>query len=88
MLPDRVSVPFLKLAVQFNSFWVYCTPFIGGILADTLWGRYKTIMIFSIVCLVGHIILTASAAPASLEHGGPALGLLVLSIIIMGLGAG
>ncbi|KAG6859739.1 hypothetical protein C0995_004651, partial [Termitomyces sp. Mi166 len=72
----------------FNSFWVYCTPFVGGILADTLWGRYKTIMIFSIVCLIGHIILTASATPASLEHGSTALGLLALSIVVMGLGAG
>ncbi|RDB19891.1 Peptide transporter PTR2 [Hypsizygus marmoreus] len=72
----------------FNSFWVYVTPFVGGILADTLWGRYKTIMIFSIVCLIGHIILVASATPASLAHTDVALGLLGLSIVIMGLGAG
>ncbi|KAG5637809.1 hypothetical protein H0H81_003141 [Sphagnurus paluster] len=72
----------------FNSFFVYITPFIGGILADTMWGRYKTIMIFSIVCLAGHIILVGSATPASLEHPQTALGLLVLSITIMGLGAG
>ncbi|KAH0588239.1 putative peptide transporter ptr2 [Termitomyces sp. J132] len=72
----------------FNSFWVYCTPFVGGILADTLWGRYKTIMIFSIVCLIGHIILTASATPSALEHSSTSLGLLALSIVVMGLGAG
>ncbi|KAG5642975.1 hypothetical protein DXG03_001823 [Asterophora parasitica] len=72
----------------FNSFWVYVTPFVGGILADTLWGRYKTIMIFSIVCLIGHVVLVASASPASLENSNTALGLLILSIIIMGLGAG
>ncbi|GLB34350.1 putative POT family protein [Lyophyllum shimeji] len=72
----------------FNSFWVYVTPFVGGILADTLWGRYKTIMIFSIVCLLGHVILVASASPASLQNENAALGLLALSILIMGLGAG
>nr|AAZ32402.1 peptide transporter PTR2B [Hebeloma cylindrosporum] len=72
----------------FNSFWVYITPWAGGILADTMWGRYKTIMIFSIVCLIGHIILVASASPASLENSDAALGLLALSIVIMGLGAG
>ncbi|THG95169.1 hypothetical protein EW026_g6433 [Hermanssonia centrifuga] len=72
----------------FNSFWVYITPWCGGILADTILGRYNTIMIFSGVCLIGHIILTASASPASLEHPQTALGLLVLSIVIMGLGAG
>ncbi|KAF8076961.1 peptide/h+ symporter protein [Lyophyllum atratum] len=72
----------------FNSFWVYITPWIGGILADTLWGRYKTIMIFSIVCLIGHVILVASASPASLENENAALGLLALSILVMGIGAG
>ncbi|PPR08189.1 hypothetical protein CVT24_001572 [Panaeolus cyanescens] len=72
----------------FNTFWVYITPWIGGILADTKWGRYKTIMIFSFVCLAGHIILVGSASPKSLENPDTAMGLLILSIVIMGLGAG
>ncbi|KAF9034058.1 peptide/h+ symporter protein [Panaeolus papilionaceus] len=72
----------------FNTFWVYITPFIGGVLADTKWGRYNTIMIFSVVCLVGHIILVASATPDSIAKPDAALGLLALSIVIMGLGAG
>ncbi|KAF9463711.1 peptide transporter PTR2B [Collybia nuda] len=72
----------------FNSFWVYITPWVGGILADTLWGRYKTILIFSIVCLIGHVILVASSSPAALANSNTALGLLVLSIVVMGLGAG
>jgi len=72
----------------FNSFWVYVTPFVGGILADTLWGRYKTIMIFSLVCLAGHVILVASASPASLQNENAALGLLALSILVLGLGSG
>ncbi|KAF8869773.1 peptide/h+ symporter protein [Infundibulicybe gibba] len=72
----------------FNTFWVYVTPWVGGIIADTMWGRYKTIMVFSIVCLMGHIILVGSASPSSLAHPDTAMGLLILSIIIMGLGAG
>ncbi|KAJ8516687.1 hypothetical protein ONZ45_g6045 [Pleurotus djamor] len=72
----------------FNSFWVYITPFVGGILADTVWGRYNTIMIFSLVCLAGHIILVGGASPSALAEPNVALGLLVLSIVIMGLGAG
>lgn len=39
------------ILVQFNTFWIYVTPWLGGILADTLLGRYYTIMIFSFVCL-------------------------------------
>jgi len=72
----------------FNSFWVYVTPYLGGIIADTWLGRYMTIVLFSIVCLIGHVILVASASPQSLEHSNTALGLLVLAILIMGVGAG
>ncbi|KAH6913725.1 peptide transporter PTR2B [Coprinopsis sp. MPI-PUGE-AT-0042] len=53
----------------FNTFLVYCTPWLGAIIADTMWGRYKTILVFSVVCAAGHIVL-------------------VVSIIIIGVGAG
>ncbi|THH33120.1 hypothetical protein EUX98_g1079 [Antrodiella citrinella] len=72
----------------FNTFWVYVTPLLGGILADTVWGRYKTIMVFSLICLVGHVILVASAAPSVIAHPSTSVGVLVLSIAIIGLGAG
>ncbi|KAJ3531109.1 hypothetical protein NMY22_g8289 [Coprinellus aureogranulatus] len=72
----------------FNSFFVYITPIVGGIIADTLWGRYKTIMVFSLVCLAGHVILVGSASPSALSKDGVSLGLLVVSILVMGTGAG
>ncbi|KAJ7106533.1 peptide transporter PTR2B [Mycena epipterygia] len=72
----------------FNSFFVYVTPFIGAILADTKWGRYKTICVFTIVIFLGHIILVGSATPSSLEHPTTALGLLILAIFVMAVGAG
>jgi POT family proton-dependent oligopeptide transporter len=59
-----------------------------SILADTLFGRYNTILIFSCVCLAGHIILTATSIPSSLANPSAALAGLVISILIMGLGAG
>ncbi|KIY69416.1 PTR2-domain-containing protein [Cylindrobasidium torrendii FP15055 ss-10] len=72
----------------FLNFWFYVTPFIGGIVADCWLGRYNTIMLFSIIYLIGHIILVASATPASLEDTDRALGLLIFSIIVMGIGGG
>lgn len=36
---------------NFNVFWVYITPFLGGYIADCHLGRYKTILYFSLVCL-------------------------------------
>ena len=65
-----------------------CFPLQPSILADTVFGRYNTILIFSIVCLAGHIILTATSIPASLANTNGALAGLVVSILIIGIGAG
>jgi dipeptide/tripeptide permease len=38
------------------SFWsgaCYITPLIGGYIADTYWGRYRTILVFSSIYVVG-----------------------------------
>ncbi|KAG2014148.1 peptide transporter PTR2B [Coprinopsis cinerea AmutBmut pab1-1] len=72
----------------FNTFFVYVTPWLGAIIADTMWGRYKTIMVFSLICLAGHVILVGSAAPGSIANGDVALALLVVSIVIIAIGAG
>ncbi|KAJ7106532.1 peptide/h+ symporter protein [Mycena epipterygia] len=72
----------------FNTFFVYVTPFIGAIIADTKWGRYKTICVFTAVIFLGHIILVASATPAVLQKPDTSLGLLVLAIFVMAVGAG
>ncbi|KAH6910984.1 peptide transporter PTR2B [Coprinopsis sp. MPI-PUGE-AT-0042] len=68
--------------------FVYVTPFIGAIVADTMWGRYKTIVFFSVVCLFGHVVLVGSASPPSIAHGDTAMGLLIVAIVIMAIGAG
>ena len=36
---------------NFNNFWAYVTPFLGGWIADCYLGRYKTILYSSFVCL-------------------------------------
>ncbi|KAJ7201874.1 peptide/h+ symporter protein [Mycena pura] len=72
----------------FNSFFIYATPFLGAIIADTKWGRFKTICVFTGVIFLGHIILVASATPAVLQHPETSLGLLILAIFVMAVGAG
>lgn len=47
------------------STWIgttFFTPLVGAFLADTYWGRYKTIVIFLSVYAVGMLVLTVSAA--------------------------
>lgn len=36
------------------NFWVYITPFVGALLADFFWGKYRTIIWLSVVYVMGH----------------------------------
>ncbi len=36
---------------------VYFTPILGAFLADYLWGKYKTILLLSVVYCAGHLTL-------------------------------
>jgi POT family proton-dependent oligopeptide transporter len=72
----------------FNSFWVYCCPLLGAWIADTYLGRFNTIVYSVIVAEVGHIILTASAAPGVLANRNGALAAFIIGVITMGLGTG
>ncbi|VDB95653.1 unnamed protein product [Peniophora sp. CBMAI 1063] len=70
------------------QFWAYITPLFGAYVADTYWGRFKTIAVSVAIALVGHVVLIISAIPPVLEKPNGALGALVVAILIMGLGTG
>lgn len=72
----------------FNQFWQYVCPLGGAYIADTYLGRFTTIWIGVIVSITGHIILTASAAPAVIKNPDSALGAFAIGILVMGLGTG
>ena len=42
---------------------VYVSPLLGGYMADTYWGAYKTIKVFSIVYLIGLFIFCGATVP-------------------------
>lgn len=72
----------------FNQFWVYVMPLFGAYVADTYWGRFKTIWVSVITAIVGHVILTASGAPSVIAHPHNALAAFIIGLIIMGIGTG
>ncbi|KIW73101.1 hypothetical protein PV04_01245 [Phialophora macrospora] len=74
--------------VTFNQFWAYVMPLLGAYMADAHWGRYKTIHVAIICALIGHVILTASAAPSVIQHGSSALAAFTIGLIILGVGTG
>ncbi|KAI9486125.1 MAG: POT family-domain-containing protein [Benjaminiella poitrasii] len=71
----------------FFQFWCYITPIFGAIVADQYLGKYRAILVFSLIYLVGLIILTATASPAGIANGAAFPGFIV-AIIIIGLGTG
>ncbi|KAI7864912.1 POT family-domain-containing protein [Spinellus fusiger] len=71
----------------FFQFWCYVTPIIGAIIADQYLGKYKTILLFSIIYFFGLLVLTLTSIPAAIESGASFPGFIV-AIIIIGLATG
>ena len=51
--------------VIYHTFSMFCyfTPIFGSILADTLLGKFKTIVYISIIYVLGHLLKTLAAIP-------------------------
>ncbi|KAH7890643.1 POT family-domain-containing protein [Phlebopus sp. FC_14] len=71
----------------FYQFWSYVVPIGGAYVADTYWGRYKTVCWSVAIAMLGHVIMIISAIPGII--GGQASeGLFILSMVVTGFGAG
>jgi POT family proton-dependent oligopeptide transporter len=71
----------------FFQFWCYVTPILGAIIADQYWGKYKTILVFSVIYFIGLLILTLTSIPAAIESGAAFPGFIV-AVVVIGLAAG
>ncbi|KAH7912747.1 PTR2-domain-containing protein [Hygrophoropsis aurantiaca] len=71
----------------FYQFWSYVTPIAGAYIADTYWGRYKTICVSVAIAMVGHIVMIISAIPGIIGTNH-SFGIFILSMVVTGSGAG
>ncbi|KAI9029846.1 POT family-domain-containing protein [Phycomyces nitens] len=71
----------------FFQFWCYVTPILGAIIADQYLGKYRTILLFSILYFIGLLIITLTSIPAAMESGAAFPGF-VVGMVIIGLGTG
>lgn len=64
-----------KTAYHLFASAVYFFPFLGAFLADALWGKYRTIILLSLVYCAGHVAL-------ALDHtrAGLAIGLTLIAV--------
>ncbi|KAF2085690.1 putative MFS peptide transporter [Saccharata proteae CBS 121410] len=81
------GLQFANAFVLLFSFLAYVVPIFGAWLADTKLGRFKTILIGVLVCLLSHIIMIFGAIPTVLR-AGKAIGPFLLSLMILAIGAG
>lgn len=63
------------------------TPVFGAVIADQYLGRYKTIVLFAGVYVIGLLLLFLTSLPVALEHGAGTGGF-ITAIIIIGIGTG
>jgi dipeptide/tripeptide permease len=71
-------------AVSAASFWsaaCYISPVLGAVLADTLWGRFATIVRFGVFYVCGVVSLSVSARANNVPG-------VLLALILIALGAG
>nr|GAT47081.1 peptide transporter PTR2A [Mycena chlorophos] len=72
----------------FYQFWCYVTPLLGAYIADTHWGRYKTVCVAVAIALVGHIILIISGIPGVINHQHGAVAAFIIALLVTGFGTG
>jgi len=65
----------------------HLTALLGAYIADTYWGRFKTVGFALFVTLVGQVILIISAVLVTVDTEG-AIVAFVVAVIITGLGTG
>jgi len=74
--------------VRFNQFWAYLMPLLGGYIADTYWGRYKTIQYSIVAAILGHVLLIVSSIPSVMDNPQGAMGCFAVGLVIFGIGVG
>lgn len=88
ILPVLVGIFHLFLSRRdVNRTRSYICPIGGAYIADTYWGRYKTVCWSVAVAICGHVIMIISAVPGVIG-GSASTGLFILSLVVTGTGAG
>ena len=88
-LPGALGLGQSRATALSNAFqaWCYVTPIVGAVVADQYLGRYATIRWFSVVYMLGIVVLFVTSLPWSVQRGFAGPGL-VVAMAVIGLGTG
>jgi POT family proton-dependent oligopeptide transporter len=67
--PDLMSTEEATTWIHTFGSAVYFTPLLGALLADLFWGKYRTIILLSIVYCAGHLVLALDTTRSGLLLG-------------------
>lgn len=87
---------FLKNVLKFNedtatviyhafTMFAYFTPLFGGMIADSLLGKFRTIFYLSVVYVVGNVVLSLGATP---PLGLPDVAFSMIGLVLIAIGTG
>lgn len=65
------------------SYWsamCYLTPLLGGFVADTYLNRYRTILIFCTLYIIGLVVIELSIIPGSVNAGTFFFGMYIVAL--------
>lgn len=70
------------------SMLAYVIPILGGIIADTKWGRFKTIAVGTGIGALAHVMLVIPGLPHVITNQKGAFAAFMISILILAFAAG
>ncbi|KJE93139.1 hypothetical protein CAOG_08746 [Capsaspora owczarzaki ATCC 30864] len=80
--PDSATAMYHVFVVM-----AYFTPLLGGIISDSWWGKYKTIIVLSLIYSLGNIVVSVTAIPGVTGTPPHWWGVLIgLTLIAIGTG--
>ena len=84
----QINTEDTDLYVNIFSSLVYLTPLLGGYVADAVYGRYTTILIFIIIYAIGSCTLSYATFVHEYSSSSSSRGVFVTGLLIVALGSG
>nr|CAD7438468.1 unnamed protein product [Timema bartmani] len=74
--------------VLYHTFTMFCYffPLLGAMLADSLLGKFRTILYLSVVYAIGNVVISVASATGAIDIPGRELTILGLLLIALGTG--